>query len=111
MIDTKFPADVVVLSACNTGRGRVYETEGLLGLAPAFMLSGASSVVCSLWKVDDDATRALMIQFYRHFNPKDGSKPKSAAESLKLAQAHVRAQPTWKDPYYWAGWILWGTGR
>ena len=58
------PADLVVLSGCETGRGKIYQAEGIIGLTRAFMVAGAPRVLCSLWKVDDEATRALMTEFY-----------------------------------------------
>ena len=102
------PADLVVLSACDTGRGKVYQAEGIVGLMRAFMVAGAPRVLCSLWKVDDEATRALMTKFYALWNPKDGSPGLGAAAALKAAQAHVKAQEEWTHPHYWAGWVLWG---
>jgi tetratricopeptide (TPR) repeat protein len=104
----RIPADLVVLSACETGRGRVYRTEGIVGLTWAFMFAGAPRVVCSLWKVDDAATRELMSKFYELWNPKDGSKGIGAAAALAGAQAHVRGRERWKHPSYWAAWVLWG---
>jgi len=101
------PADLVVLSACETGRGRVYLGEGLVGLSRAFMLAGTPRVVASLWKVDDEATQALMLKFYELWNPKQGTGM-PAAEALQRAQAFVRSQPKWHDPFYWAAWVLWG---
>ena len=62
-----------------------------------------------LWKVDDEATRALMERFYALWNPETG-EGLSAAAALKAAQEHVAAQPGWEDPYYWAAWVLWGLG-
>jgi tetratricopeptide (TPR) repeat protein len=96
------PADLVVLSACETARGRVYEGEGILGFTRAFMAAGASRVLVSLWKVDDEATRALMTEFYGQW------RKVGAAAALKAAQEHVRAQEKWRHPYYWAAWQLWG---
>ncbi|MDF1701997.1 MAG: CHAT domain-containing protein, partial [Planctomycetota bacterium] len=109
----KFTTDLVVLSACETGRGRIFQGEGLLGLSRAFLLAGAPRVLCSLWKVDDAATRALMTKFYELWNPKPGAdgktaKPLSATAALQQAQAHVRSQKQWSEPYYWAAWVLWG---
>ncbi len=97
------PSDLVVLSACETGRGKVVRGEGLIGLARAFMHAGAPRVIVSLWKVDDEATRALMVEFYKGWN---AGRPAIAA--LREAQAHVRAQPQWAHPHYWAAWVLWG---
>ena len=101
------PADLVVLSACETGKGKIYRTEGIVGLTRAFMFAGSPRVLCSLWQVDDEATRALMVKFYELWNPKKGEGI-GAAAALKQAQAHVRAQKQWAHPYYWAAWVLWG---
>jgi CHAT domain-containing protein len=102
------PADLVVLSACETAQGRVVEGEGLVGFARAFMFAGAPRVLCSLWKVDDEATRVLMTRFYDLWNPKDGTPGVHAAEALRRAQEHVRTESRWRHPYYWAAWVLWG---
>jgi CHAT domain-containing protein len=104
------PADLVVLSGCETGRGKVYRSEGIVGLTRAFLASGVPTVLVSLWKVGDEPTRALMTRFYSLWNPEEGEGiPASAA--LRLAQEHVRSQNGWEDPAHWAGWVLWGLGR
>ena len=99
----KCPADLVVLSACETGKGKIYKAEGIVGLTRAFMFAGAPRVLASLWKVDDAATAALMSKFYEGW--KTGEP---AAKALRDAQAFVRAQEKWKHPAYWAAWVLWG---
>ncbi|MFO0931078.1 MAG: CHAT domain-containing tetratricopeptide repeat protein [Planctomycetota bacterium] len=99
----RVPADLVVLSACETSRGRFVRGEGVYGLTRAFLFAGASRVIVSLWKVDDRATQTLMTTFYARW--KAGSPP---AKALREAQAAVRADPRWKHPAYWAGWVLWG---
>ncbi len=105
----KVPADVAVLSACVTGKGRYFKLEGLVGLGRSFMIAGVPRVIGSLWNVSDDATLALMRRFHELWNPKDPKiKPLSAAEALSKAQAFVRSKPKWKHEYYWAGWVLWG---
>jgi len=101
------PADLVVLSACETARGKVYRAEGIMGLTRAFMMAGAPRVLCSLWKVDDEATKALMVKFYELWNPKEG-KGLPAITALARAQEFVSSHPKWKHPYYWAAWVLWG---
>ncbi len=107
------PADLVVLSACETAKGRIYATEGVVGLTLSFFVAGAPRVICSLWNVDDDATRVLMTRFYELWCPRDGSHGLSPAAALKQAQAFVRDHPDhpeWRHPYYWAAWTLWGLG-
>jgi len=96
------PADLVVLSACETGRGRIMRAEGVVGFTRAFMFAGAPRVMVSLWKVDDDATKGLMVEFYELW------KTHPAATALKKAQEFVRSHEKWKHPYYWAAWQLWG---
>ena len=104
ILDRTVPAKLVVLSACNTGQGKILAGEGLMGLSRAFLQAGAGRVICSLWKVDDDATAALMERFYKEWER--GAVP--AATALRRAQAHIAKQPQWKDPEYWAPWVLWG---
>jgi CHAT domain-containing protein len=101
-------ADLVVLSACETATGKVVRGEGVIGPTRAFLFAGAPRVICSLWRVDDAATRALMTKFYELWNPRRGRIGIDPAEALRKAQAHVRAQPAWHHPYYWAAWTLWG---
>jgi CHAT domain-containing protein len=98
------PVDLVVLSACRTGLGKDVRGEGLIGLTRGFMYAGASSVVASLWKVDDEATAELMKQFYTNMLQKD-MRP---AEALRSAQNTLRQNPEWQSPHFWAGFVLQG---
>lgn len=100
------PADLVVLSACESGLGRTLRGEGMLGLARAFMCAGTPRVVASLWRVDDEATAALMRHFHREWK-KPGF---GTAEALRRAQREIRGAPGthWHAPRYWAAWVLWG---
>jgi CHAT domain-containing protein len=98
------PVDLVVLSACRTGLGENVKGEGLIGLTRGFMYAGASSVVASLWKVDDEATAELMKHFYANMLQK-GMRP---AEALRSAQNTLRENPAWQSPHFWAGFILQG---
>lgn len=90
--------DMAVLSACQSGLGET-TGEGVFGLQRGFKLAGANTLLMSLWKVDDEATKILMTEFYRHF-----LSGKSKRESLYLAQQHLRA--THPEPEYWAAFIL-----
>lgn len=101
------PVDLVVLSACRTALGKDVRGEGLIGLTRGFMYAGASSVVASLWKVDDEATAELMKRFYA--NMLQGKM--TPAEALRAAQNSIRQQPRWRSPYYWAAFTLQGEYR
>ncbi len=91
---------LVVLSACNTGLGDIHDTEGVLGLQHAFKLAGAKHVIVSLWKVNDTATKDLMILFYKNLLAKKQS-PHAALQQAKEAMRENGAQPE-----HWAGFIL-----
>lgn len=91
--------ELVVLSACQTGRGDYTELQGVIGLPRAFKLAGVKKILCSLWDVDDEATALLMICFYKNYLDY-GSEYKA----LKNAQNKIKA--LYSDPYYWAGFIL-----
>ncbi len=104
----RLSADLVVLSACQTALGQNVRGEGIVGLARGFMYAGASRVVSSLWKVDDQATAELMKLFYRNLL---GSAKLRPAEALRAAQNSLRRQARWSDPYYWAGFTLQGEWR
>jgi CHAT domain-containing protein len=90
---------LVVLSACETARGKVDPVDGVYGLQRAFKLAGVQTIVMSLWKVQDDATAMLMTQFYTYLT--NGMEKHQA---LWAAMMDVRTK--YKDPYYWAGFIM-----
>ncbi|HVG92979.1 MAG TPA: CHAT domain-containing protein [Planctomycetota bacterium] len=97
------PADLVVLSGCDTGLGKTFRGEGVLGLSRAFLLAGAPRVLVSLWKVDDEATRAFMETFYASW--KSG---RPLPDALREARERVRSDPRWSHPRHWASFVLWG---
>jgi CHAT domain-containing protein/Tfp pilus assembly protein PilF len=94
-------ADLVVLSACETGKGRLYAGEGVTGLARAFLYAGSRGVVASLWAVDDRETATFMAHLYGGL--KDGQPAPDALRAAKLEM--IRAQ---KPPVFWAPFILIG---
>jgi CHAT domain-containing protein/tetratricopeptide (TPR) repeat protein len=100
------PADLIVLSACQTGLGKRVRGEGLIGLARGFMYAGAPRVVVSLWRVDDMATAELMKRFYRHMLGKNKIPALAALRRAKIEMAG--AGGLWSAPYYWAGFVLQG---
>jgi CHAT domain-containing protein len=103
----KLPAELVVLSACQTGLGKEIKGEGLVGLTRGFMYAGAARVVVSLWNVNDRATSELMTKFYEKML-KRGERP---AAALRAAQVEMWRQRQWQSPYYWAAFTLQGEWR
>jgi CHAT domain-containing protein len=100
-------ADLAVLSGCETALGRSIAGEGVIGLTRGFMLAGARGVVASLWKVDDLATAEMMQRFYRGLLV-DRLPPPAA---LRRAQVEMAASDRWRDPYFWAGFVVQGEWR
>lgn len=109
IFDLKLDSDLVVLSACETGLGKVIKGEGMVGLTRAFIFAGTPSIVVSLWTVADESTSRLMIYFYKHLNkglPKD--------EALREARLELMFEIEddellYSDPFYWGPFILNGT--
>lgn len=119
--ECELDADLVTLSACETGLGREMVGEGYVGFAQAFLQAGARSLVVSLWKVDDRATALLMRRFYEnrsgHFTGERSghvAEPFSKAEALAEAKAWLRmyeeepGRRPYEHPYYWSAFILIG---
>jgi CHAT domain-containing protein len=95
-------ADLVTLSACQTGLGRQITGEGTMGMARAFVVAGAPSVIVSLWSVSDESTAKLMQLFYTHLVKEHRDK----GTALQMAREELRKQ--YPNPYYWAPFILIG---
>jgi len=104
----RLPAELVVLSACQTALGKEIKGEGLIGLTRGFMHAGVPRVVASLWKVDDRATAELMRRFYEGML---GPRRLRPAEALRAAQIEMSGSEMWRQPYYWAGFLLQGEWR
>jgi CHAT domain-containing protein/tetratricopeptide (TPR) repeat protein len=99
------PADLVVLSACETAQGPELKSEGITGLTRGFMYAGAARVIASLWKVDDEATAELMKRFYTYML----NKKMPAAAALRQAQLDISTlKEEWRPSFYWAGFVLQG---
>ena len=99
-------ADLVVLSACETGLGQLARGEGVIGLTRGFLYAGASSVLVSLWQVADVTTAALMADFYREVLT---GKPRTQALREAKLRA-IRRDPESAKPYSWSAFVLIGGG-
>lgn len=100
-------ADLVVLSACQTARGRVGAGEGMVGMSWAFFVAGVPSMVASQWKVDSASTAKLMIDFHNRLKEQSiRSQTKSSA--LQQASLTVMKDPRYRHPYFWAGFVVMG---
>ena len=103
LYNMRLDADLVTLSACETGLGKVQTGDDVLGLTRGFLFAGSSNIVASQWKVDDQATGVLMQHFYANLS---AGKPKR--EALREAQRETRK--TFAHPFYWAAFYLTGLG-
>ena len=99
--NSRLSAELVVLSACQTGLGKEVRGEGLMGLSRAFLYAGVPRVVVSLWNVNDRATARLMAALYRRLL-REGDRP---AAALRAAQLEIAKQRRWSSPYYWAAFV------
>jgi len=95
-------ADLVVLSACQTAKGKIEKGEGIQGLARAFFYAGTKSVLASLWKIDDRSTAQFMKLFYEFL-----TEGKTKQEALALAKIRM-LDTEYRKPYYWASFVLIG---
>jgi CHAT domain-containing protein/cytochrome c-type biogenesis protein CcmH/NrfG len=97
-------ADLVVLSACETGRGRIAPGEGLVGTAWSLLVAGSRSLVVSQWKVESESTTELMTAFHRGLAQGEGD----LAAQLRAASLELLRRPRYAHPFYWAGFVLVG---
>lgn len=102
VMSISLPADLVTLSACQTGLGKV-AGEGMIGLSRAFLVAGARAVLVSQWSVSDEATAALMSAFYRGYLELDDK-----ALALQRAMQELRSEPAYVHPRYWAPFVVVG---
>jgi CHAT domain-containing protein len=105
ILGMRLRARLVVLSACETARGRITHGEGILGLGWAFAAAGAPATVLSQWKVDSSATRDLMIGFHRRLTDGRGTGHPEALRQAELATMRTAGH---QHPFYWAAFILMG---
>jgi CHAT domain-containing protein len=99
-------AEMVVLSACNTGSGKIHRGEGIMSLSRAFKYAGAKSLLMSLWQIPDKATQQIMVEFYD--NLLQGKRKDTALREAKLSFLENVENPIFAHPYYWSGLIAIG---
>jgi CHAT domain-containing protein len=102
--ELRLDADLVVLSACETGRGEDVEAEGLVGLTRALQIAGARSIVASQWQVNDRSAEVLMGAFHQRLRAGE-------AKDEALHQAMVTTSKRWPSPHHWAAFLLVGDPR
>jgi CHAT domain-containing protein/tetratricopeptide (TPR) repeat protein len=104
-------ADLAVLSACETARGRTSAGEGVIGLTWALFVAGTPATVVSQWEVESASTRDLMLGFHRQLQAPRATGKLTKAESLRRAAIKLMKNPETNHPFYWAGFVLVGDGR
>jgi CHAT domain-containing protein/tetratricopeptide (TPR) repeat protein len=102
-------ARLVVLAACETGRGRIGAGEGTIGLSWAFALAGSPTVVASHWSVDAQGTSDLMLALHRGLRSRSGGAPIDVAQRLREASLLLRHDPRYRHPFYWGGFFVMGS--
>ncbi|MCK4790103.1 MAG: CHAT domain-containing protein [Desulfobacteraceae bacterium] len=108
LLELKRPevVQLVVLSACDTGKVQAGMADDILGLPRAFLLAGSDSVLATLWSVEQVSTAELIVDFYSALKS-DGM---SVSEALGHAQLETAASPKWQHPHFWGAWIVIGDG-
>jgi len=104
-------ADLAVLSACETARGRTSAGEGVIGLTWALFVAGTPATVVSQWEVESTSARDLMLNFHRQLRAPRAAGKLTKAESLRRAALKLMKNPGTNHPFYWAGFVLVGDGR
>jgi CHAT domain-containing protein len=108
ILKMRLRADVAVLSACETARGKYRFGEGMIGMSWAFLIAGTPTTVVSQWKVDSASTSQLMVAF--HKNLKSHPEFSGKADALRAAALALLENPQYKHPFYWAGFVVVGDG-
>lgn len=106
IIDMRLNADLAVLSACQTGNGRISPGEGVIGMSWAFFVAGARSVVVSQWRVNSASTSQLMKHFYQTLARQNDPNSRNKSEALREASLRLLKDRSYRHPFYWAGFVL-----
>src|SRR4029079_10068627 len=105
--------DLVILSACETGRGRGGAGEGIIGLSWALFVAKGPTTVVSQWKVESASTTAVMTEFHRNLKPllENPNSQITRAGALRLAALKLLKGKKYSHPFYWAAFVMVGDGR
>jgi CHAT domain-containing protein len=107
MKDLDLKADIVILSACDTARGKISGGEGVVGMTWAMFIAGAPTTVASQWKVESSSTTEFMLEFHRQML---GKQKIPKAEALRRASLKLMKMPQYRHPSYWGAWVMVGDG-
>ncbi|MDM8541294.1 CHAT domain-containing protein [Desulfococcaceae bacterium HSG9] len=102
----QFNADLITLSACNTGRGKVIKGEGVIGLTRAFMYAGTPAVAVTLWSVESMSAKELNVGMFKHLNA--GKNRAEALRAIKLDMIRGKYAAMWRKPQFWAPLVVFG---
>ena len=103
--------NIVVLSACQTARGRIGAGEGMIGMSWAFFVAGVPTMVASQWKVNSGGTAKLMVDFHKRLRDQSSAHPQTTATALQQAALSLMKDSRYRHPYYWAAVVLLGDWR
>lgn len=109
LMEMDLKAELAVLSACDTGRGRVGDGEGLIGMTWALFVAGVPTTIASQWEVPSESTTRLMVSFHKNLVSSALGKRNSTAEAWRRAALGMMNDPRYRmKPYYWAGFVAVG---
>ncbi len=110
IMELNLHADLVVLSACQTARGRIGAGEGMIGMSWAFFVAGVPTMVASQWKVDSASTAKLMIDFHQRLKAQASINGANKADALRQAALDLMKEQRYRHPFFWAGFVMIGNG-
>jgi CHAT domain-containing protein len=111
IMNMNLPADLAVLSACETANGRIAPGEGVMGLSWAFFVAGTRATLVSQWKINSDSTSELMSHFYKNLNANHSDLGGRNARALRDASVSMIRSRRYSHPFYWAGFMMIGSSR
>jgi CHAT domain-containing protein len=110
MMDLDLRAELVVLSACETARGRFGAGEGVIGMSWALFVAGTPTIIASQWQVPSRSTSQIMVNFHRQIAGAANSPPQTKSRALQTAALNQLRHGSFRHPFYWAGFVLIGDG-